>query len=83
MQVVAMDLRRMGLYVSRTLSFQDCSFDIVEESLSERMRTIYDAASNFWMKVYLKLGVSCCFAGPRISPSDDSKLKVVTVLALP
>jgi hypothetical protein len=42
MELVAMHMKRNGSYICRTLSFEGCSFQIVEDSLSnEQVRIEY------------------------------------------
>ncbi|MGB6229853.1 MAG: strawberry notch family protein, partial [Litorimonas sp.] len=42
MEVVARDLKALGLYTARALSFEGVEYDILEHRLSENERAIYD-----------------------------------------
>jgi len=46
MEVVAMTLKQIGAFCSRTLSFEGCQFDIVEGKLSPEMEAVYNQVSN-------------------------------------
>ncbi|QPC91519.1 strawberry notch family protein [Mesorhizobium sp. INR15] len=43
MEVLARDLRALGLYTARSLSFDGVVYDLVEHRLTEEQRRIYDA----------------------------------------
>ena len=43
MEVVARDLKALGLYTARALSFEGVEYDILEHRLTDAERTIYDA----------------------------------------
>ncbi|MFW8642351.1 strawberry notch-like NTP hydrolase domain-containing protein [Rhizobium beringeri] len=43
MEVLARDLKAMGLYASRSLSFEGVEYEILEHELSEEQVRIYDA----------------------------------------
>ena len=51
LELLAMDLKSRGIYLSRTLSFRGCEFEIVEVDLSQKMKESYDKASMFWLKL--------------------------------
>jgi len=57
MEVVASDMKAMGLYTSRNLAFDDgtkegtVTFDRVEHNLTEDQTRGYDAASDAWISV--------------------------------
>ena len=42
MEVVARDLKSMGLYIARSLSFEGVEYEIVEHALTDRQREVYD-----------------------------------------
>ena len=48
MEMVAMDMKGRGLFLSRTLSYRGAEFEVVQEDLSEEYKTAYDVAVNFW-----------------------------------
>ena len=43
MEVLARDLRALGLYTARSLSFDGVEYELVEHSLTDEQRRIYDA----------------------------------------
>ncbi|MGL4525717.1 MAG: strawberry notch-like NTP hydrolase domain-containing protein [Aestuariivirga sp.] len=43
MEVLARDLRALGLYTSRSLSYENVRYELVEHALTEAQRAIYDA----------------------------------------
>ena len=43
MEVLARDLRSLGLYTSRSLSYDGVEYELVEHALSDEQRRIYDA----------------------------------------
>lgn len=43
MEVLARDLKAMGLYASRSLSFEGVEYDILEHELTEEQVRIYDS----------------------------------------
>eukprot|EP00939_MAST-03C_sp_MAST-3C-sp1_P001309 g1309.t1 len=49
MEMLAMDMRKMGMYIARTLSFQRCTFDIVKVKSNQTFDRVYDEAVKFWM----------------------------------
>jgi hypothetical protein len=51
MELVATDLKRMGAYVCRTLSYEGASFKLEEEILDEHWTGVYDSAARFWMEL--------------------------------
>lgn len=48
MELVAMDMKARGLFVSRMLSFEGCSFEKLECVLSSEERRTYDHATAWW-----------------------------------
>lgn len=50
-----MHLKRQGLFVCRTLSFQGCNFNIVEEAVSDEQLAIYDQATELWIELHQQL----------------------------
>lgn len=48
MEIVAMDMKLRGLYMARQLSFHGVIFKIIEVSLSERFKKVYDNATALW-----------------------------------
>lgn len=44
MEMVAMEMKALGMYCSRHLSFEGCTFDVHKHSLSKTEKANYDAA---------------------------------------
>jgi len=51
MELLAMDMRRMGLYIARTLSFKECTFDVVTASMNSKFEDTYDLSVEIWKQV--------------------------------
>lgn len=52
MEVLARDLKAMGLYASRSLSFEGVEYDILEHELSEEQVRIYDAYAEAYQVIH-------------------------------
>jgi tRNA G10 N-methylase Trm11 len=48
MEAVARDLKSMGLYLARSLSYHDVKYDRLEHSLTPQQREIYDELAGAW-----------------------------------
>ena len=46
--MLAMDMKREGLYVSRMLSFSDAQFYNIECILSDQQKLMYNMAAHIW-----------------------------------
>ncbi len=55
MEVVARDLKALGLYTARALSFEGVEYDILEHRLSEAERTIYDTFASAFRVIHQNL----------------------------
>ena len=51
MELLAIEMKRMGLYVCRTLSYAGSSFSMREEKLTSDQQKIYDAAVGFLQRL--------------------------------
>ena len=51
-QLVAMDMKARGMFVSRMLSFAGCSFETQSCQLSIAERLLYDQAAAWWIKLH-------------------------------
>ena len=51
MEVVARDMKQMGLYMARTLSFEGVEYGKVEHELTSDQRRMYDAAARSWQRI--------------------------------
>ena len=55
MEVVARDLKALGLYTSRALSFEGVEYDILEHRLSEAERSVYDSFARAFRVIHQNL----------------------------
>jgi predicted RNA methylase len=51
MELVARDMKQLGLYMARGLSFEGVQYDRVEHKLSSDQRTMYDSLAGAWQHV--------------------------------
>jgi hypothetical protein len=55
MEVVARDLKALGLYVARALSFEGVEYEILEHPITERQRAVYDAYADAFQIIHRNL----------------------------
>lgn len=55
MELVARDLKALGLYAARALSFAGVEYDVLEHRLSEEQIAIYDAYADAWAIIHANL----------------------------
>ncbi len=55
MEVVARDLKAMGLYIARSLSFEGVEYDMVEHDLTPRQREVYDGWADAFQIIHTNL----------------------------
>ena len=48
MELVAIHMKRRGRYLARSLSFQDCTFDIIQDSISPDGIKMYNLSAVLW-----------------------------------
>jgi len=58
MEVLARDLKAMGLYASRSLSFEGVEYDILEHELSEEQIRIYDSFAEAYQVIHNNLNAA-------------------------
>jgi len=63
MEVVARDLKALGLYSARSLSFAGVEYDLLEHALSEEQRRIYDAYADAFQVIHNNLDAALRAAG--------------------
>ncbi len=56
MELVARDLKSLGLYTARALSFAGVAYDILEHELTEAQIRVYDAYAEAWAIIHANLG---------------------------
>jgi hypothetical protein len=50
MELHAMHLKSIGAIVARTLSYEACEFELIEDVSDDSVRKIYNDAANLWSK---------------------------------
>lgn len=55
MELVARDLKALGLYTARALSFEGVEYDILEHRLSTEQTAVYDAYADAWAVIHAHL----------------------------
>ena len=63
MEVLARDLKALGLYASRSLSFEGVEYDIVEHRLTDEQIRIYDAYAEAFQVIHNHLDAAMQAAG--------------------
>jgi hypothetical protein len=58
MEVLARDLKAMGLYASRSLSFEGVEYDILEHELTEQQVRIYDSYAEAFQVIHNNLNAA-------------------------
>ena len=81
MEVVARDLKALGLYTARALSFEGVEYDILEHRLSDAERTIYDSFAGAFRVIHQNLrkaleatGITDAESGQTASAAKASAL---------
>ncbi|CAM9736607.1 unnamed protein product, partial [Ectocarpus fasciculatus] len=69
MELVAMHLKRSGVYHCRALSFVGTEFEIVENEISQEEVDMYNRACDLWQLMYLEI-VRMKIQQPHV-PTDD------------
>lgn len=52
MELVARDMKAMGVYMARSISYDDVKYDTVQHNLTPMQREIYNSMSRAWQKVF-------------------------------
>ena len=55
MEVIAKDLKAMGLYVARNISFEGVGYDVMEHAITPEQTEVYDGMSEAWQIVLQNL----------------------------
>lgn len=55
LEMVSMELKQAGAYVSRALSFHNCAFEIVEAEIPAELQELYDTSTRLWKDMYQAL----------------------------
>lgn len=86
MEVLARDLKAMGLYASRSLSFEGVEYDILEHELTEEQVRIYDSYAEAFQVIHNNLNAALEASGissskgtlnktPKPPPAPPSKAR--------
>jgi predicted RNA methylase len=70
MEVLARDLRALGLYTARSLSYDGVEYELVEHQLTEEQRRIYDAYAGAFAVIHNNLDAA--MAAANITGSDGT-----------
>jgi len=70
MEVLARDLRALGLYTARSLSYDGVEYELIEHALSDEQRRIYDAYASAFTVIHNHLDAAMQAA--NITGSPDS-----------
>ena len=62
MEIIAMDMKRSGMFLARSLSFRACTFKVLNDPLEQSIKETYDKSAKFWQKLYaaFKEAVGAC-----------------------
>lgn len=71
MEVVARDLKALGLYTARALSFDGVEYDVLEHALSPAQIEVYDAYANAFRTIHQNLDAALTATGV-ISASGET-----------
>jgi hypothetical protein len=63
LEMLAMELKRSGAYVSRGLSFKQAEFETLHCTLNPAMVREYNAAAAFWVKIRIELQRAVALSG--------------------
>ena len=54
-----MHLKSMGAICARTLSYEDCEFELVENASNDTSRNVYNSSAELWGDLLVALGDRC------------------------
>jgi len=63
MEIIARDLKALGSYLARTLSFRGIQYDRVEQTLTTDQRTNYDKIAEGWQTVFQNMDQAMTVSG--------------------
>ncbi|MEA4920624.1 MAG: strawberry notch family protein [Clostridiaceae bacterium] len=56
MELVARDMKAMGVYMARSISYDDVKYDTLQHDLNPMQTEIYNTMSRAWQKVFQNIG---------------------------
>ena len=78
MELVALDMKRRGMYISRQLSFKSASYDTRVIDLTPAQTAMYDAAAHFWMEMHGCFETAMGMLNVKGHPSSFQQTKQLT-----
>lgn len=73
MEMVAMEMKALGMYCSRHLSYEGTTFDVIEHSLTVKEKAMYNAAARFWQDLVTDFLNAHAEAGPVKGKRTNAK----------
>ena len=71
MEVLARDLRALGLYTARSLSYDGVEYELIEHALTDEQRRIYDAYASAFAVIHNHLDAAMQAANITGSPDSE------------
>ncbi|KAK1280548.1 hypothetical protein QJS04_geneDACA014302 [Acorus gramineus] len=71
LELVAMDMKARGMYLSRTLSYKGAEFEVIEAPLEENMMDMYKKAAEFWAELRVELLTASAFLSEERPASNQ------------
>jgi predicted RNA methylase len=68
MEIVARDMKALGRYIARSLSWKEVKFDVLEHPLSPEQSAIYDEIAEAWQIVLRNMNEALELTGGKDSP---------------
>ena len=75
MELVARDMKQMGLYGARSISYEGVEYDNVTHDLTEDQALMYDTAARAWQVVFNNINEVMDILMPGASASQQSRAK--------
>lgn len=72
MELHAMHLKSIGALCARTLSYESCEFELVDGVSDDKVRTLYNQASEIWTDLHSKLVDRC----KKLNKKEEMKDKI-------
>ena len=75
MELIALHLKQEGALLCRTLSYEGVDFSIVEATLTEDQRAVYDQAARLWQLLYTRSEQRLAEYAINLEAYDEKKAK--------
>jgi len=79
MELHSMHLKSIGAIVARTLSYEACEFELIENVSDDNVRKIYNDAANLWIDLHSHLADRCA----KLEKEGDLQKKINSTLEKP